>query len=47
MYTGWPDHGVPEHAHGILRIRKRMREYQGDAVDPIIVHCRYGIYVYR
>ena len=39
-YTGWPDHGVPEHGYDILDLLTEARKIQSHEDTPIVVHCR-------
>jgi len=39
-FTGWPDHGVPYHATGLLSFIRRVKISNPPAAGPIVVHCR-------
>lgn len=41
-FTGWPDHGVPYHATGLLSFIRRVKISNPPSAGPIVVHCRYG-----
>ena len=38
-FTGWPDHGVPYHATGLLGFTRRIKTTA--CPGPLVVHCRY------
>lgn len=40
-FTGWPDHGVPYHATGLLSFIRRVKLSNPPSAGPIVVHCRY------
>lgn len=40
-FTGWPDHGVPYHATGLLSFIRRVKMSNPPTAGPIVVHCRY------
>ncbi len=40
-FTGWPDHGVPYHATGLLSFIRRVKISNPPTAGPIVVHCRY------
>lgn len=40
-FTGWPDHGVPYHATGLLSFIRRVKISNPPSAGPIVVHCRY------
>uniref|UniRef100_A0A672R5V1 Protein tyrosine phosphatase receptor type K n=1 Tax=Sinocyclocheilus grahami TaxID=75366 RepID=A0A672R5V1_SINGR len=40
-FTGWPDHGVPYHATGLLSFIRRVKMSNPPSAGPIVVHCRY------
>uniref|UniRef100_A0A8C1PCL6 Protein-tyrosine-phosphatase n=1 Tax=Cyprinus carpio TaxID=7962 RepID=A0A8C1PCL6_CYPCA len=42
-FTGWPDHGVPYHATGLLGFVRRVKAKSPPNAGPIVVHCRYQI----
>jgi receptor-type tyrosine-protein phosphatase kappa len=39
-FTGWPDHGVPYHATGLLSFIRRVKLSNPPSAGPIVVHCR-------
>ncbi|KAL3052279.1 hypothetical protein OYC64_004934 [Pagothenia borchgrevinki] len=41
-FTGWPDHGVPYHATGLLSFIRRVKISNPPAAGPIVVHCSAG-----
>ncbi|CAB1342827.1 unnamed protein product, partial [Coregonus sp. 'balchen'] len=42
-FTGWPDHGVPYHATGLLSFIRRVKISNPPSAGPIVVHCREGV----
>lgn len=40
-FTGWPNHGVPYHATGLLSFIRRVKNFNPPSAGPIVVHCRY------
>ncbi|XP_051990005.1 receptor-type tyrosine-protein phosphatase mu-like isoform X4 [Xyrauchen texanus] len=41
-FTGWPDHGVPYHATGLLGFVRRVKAKSPSNAGPIVVHCSAG-----
>jgi hypothetical protein len=41
LYTGWPDHGVPQNASWIFYMRQNIKNDRMNNKIPILVHCRY------
>uniref|UniRef100_A0A8C2DQS4 Receptor-type tyrosine-protein phosphatase kappa n=1 Tax=Cyprinus carpio TaxID=7962 RepID=A0A8C2DQS4_CYPCA len=41
-FTGWPDHGVPYHATGLLSFIRRVKMSNPPTAGPIVVHCSAG-----
>ncbi|XP_051909946.1 receptor-type tyrosine-protein phosphatase mu-like isoform X5 [Hippocampus zosterae] len=41
-FTGWPDHGVPPHATGLLGFVRRVKAKTPPAAGPTVVHCSAG-----
>uniref|UniRef100_A0A3Q2XP76 protein-tyrosine-phosphatase n=1 Tax=Hippocampus comes TaxID=109280 RepID=A0A3Q2XP76_HIPCM len=41
-FTGWPDHGVPLHATGLLGFVRRVKAKTPPAAGPTVVHCSAG-----
>ncbi|XP_030880655.1 receptor-type tyrosine-protein phosphatase kappa [Leptonychotes weddellii] len=41
-FTGWPDHGVPYHATGLLSFIRRVKFSNPPSAGPIVVHCSAG-----
>lgn len=39
-FTGWPDHGVPYHATGLLGFIRRVKSKTLTNAGPMVVHCR-------
>ncbi|XP_060220363.1 receptor-type tyrosine-protein phosphatase C isoform X2 [Meriones unguiculatus] len=43
QFTSWPDHGVPEDPHLLLRLRRRVNAFSNFFSGPIVVHCSAGV----
>ncbi|XP_027630350.1 receptor-type tyrosine-protein phosphatase C [Tupaia chinensis] len=43
QFTSWPDHGVPEDPHLLLKLRRRVNAFSNFFSGPIIVHCSAGV----
>lgn len=43
QFTSWPDHGVPEDAHLLLKLRRRVNAFSNFFSGPIVVHCSAGV----
>ncbi|XP_041824051.1 receptor-type tyrosine-protein phosphatase mu-like isoform X10 [Melanotaenia boesemani] len=41
-FTGWPDHGVPLHATGLLGFIRRVKTKTPPTAGPTVVHCSAG-----
>ncbi|XP_036940711.1 receptor-type tyrosine-protein phosphatase mu-like isoform X10 [Acanthopagrus latus] len=41
-FTGWPDHGVPYHATGLLGFIRRVKSKTLTNAGPMVVHCSAG-----
>ncbi|KAM6953435.1 receptor-type tyrosine-protein phosphatase mu-like isoform 2-T2 [Aplochiton taeniatus] len=41
-FTGWPDHGVPYHATGLLGFIRRVKAKSPANAGPMVVHCSAG-----
>ncbi|XP_037311363.2 receptor-type tyrosine-protein phosphatase mu isoform X2 [Pungitius pungitius] len=41
-FTGWPDHGVPLHATGLLGFIRRVKAKTPTSAGPTVVHCSAG-----
>uniref|UniRef100_A0A8D3DWL8 protein-tyrosine-phosphatase n=1 Tax=Scophthalmus maximus TaxID=52904 RepID=A0A8D3DWL8_SCOMX len=41
-FTGWPDHGVPYHATGLLGFIRRVKAKTLTNAGPMVVHCSAG-----
>ncbi|XP_042189701.1 receptor-type tyrosine-protein phosphatase kappa isoform X4 [Callorhinchus milii] len=41
-FTGWPDHGVPYHATGLLAFIRRVKMSNPPGAGPVVVHCSAG-----
>lgn len=43
QFTSWPDHGVPDDPHLLLRLRRRVNAFSNFFSGPIVVHCSAGV----
>jgi protein tyrosine phosphatase len=43
LFTGWPDHGVPQHPSSLLRFIGKVRAAYDHHEEPMIVHCSAGV----
>ncbi|XP_043364018.1 receptor-type tyrosine-protein phosphatase mu isoform X8 [Dermochelys coriacea] len=41
-FTGWPDHGVPYHATGLLGFVRQVKSKSPSNAGPLVVHCSAG-----
>ncbi|XP_035287447.1 receptor-type tyrosine-protein phosphatase mu-like isoform X5 [Anguilla anguilla] len=41
-FTGWPDHGVPYHASGLLGFIRRVKAKNPANAGPMVIHCSAG-----
>ncbi|XP_069074925.1 receptor-type tyrosine-protein phosphatase mu isoform X14 [Pleurodeles waltl] len=41
-FTGWPDHGVPYHATGLLGFVRQVKSKSPPNSGPLVVHCSAG-----
>ncbi|KAJ8011079.1 hypothetical protein DPEC_G00054460 [Dallia pectoralis] len=41
-FTGWPDHGVPYHATGLLGFIRRVKAKTLANAGPMVIHCSAG-----
>jgi len=44
FFTGWPDHGVPQFATGLIAFIRRVRQSHPKDGPPMLVHCRYVLH---
>ncbi|XP_065918141.1 receptor-type tyrosine-protein phosphatase S-like isoform X3 [Dysidea avara] len=43
-FTGWPDHGVPNHATALLDFQRIVNDYHyRNTAKPMLVHCSAGV----
>lgn len=42
FFTAWPDHGVPQHPHSMVRFIQHVRKVFWDSPAPLVVHCRFA-----
>ena len=40
LYTGWPDHGVPQHPSSLVKFTQKIRNAYMNSPAPMVVHCR-------
>ncbi|XP_023563160.1 receptor-type tyrosine-protein phosphatase C [Octodon degus] len=43
QFISWPDHGVPEDSHLLLKLRRRVNAFSNFFSGPIVVHCSAGV----
>ncbi|KAM9000774.1 receptor-type tyrosine-protein phosphatase C isoform X2 [Sarcophilus harrisii] len=43
QFTSWPDHGVPDDPHLLLKLRRRVNAFSNFFSGPIVVHCSAGV----
>ncbi|XP_070795419.1 receptor-type tyrosine-protein phosphatase C [Pituophis catenifer annectens] len=43
QFTSWPDHGVPDDPHLLLKLRRRVNILSNFFSGPIVVHCSAGV----
>ncbi|XP_078263955.1 receptor-type tyrosine-protein phosphatase C isoform X6 [Rhinoraja longicauda] len=43
QFISWPDHGVPEDPHLLLKLRQRVNTFRNLFSGPIVVHCSAGV----
>ncbi|XP_040209925.1 receptor-type tyrosine-protein phosphatase mu isoform X13 [Rana temporaria] len=41
-FTGWPDHGVPYHATGLLGFVRQVKVKSPPNAGPLVIHCSAG-----
>ncbi|XP_019383910.1 PREDICTED: receptor-type tyrosine-protein phosphatase C [Gavialis gangeticus] len=43
QFTSWPDHGVPDDPHLLLKLRRRVNALSNFFSGPIVIHCSAGV----
>ncbi|KAG7514880.1 receptor-type tyrosine-protein phosphatase C isoform X1 [Solea senegalensis] len=43
QFMSWPDHGVPDEPHLLLKLRRRVNAFKNFFSGPIVVHCSAGV----
>ena len=43
QFTTWPDHGVPERPHTLVKFVRAFRERVTPEQRPVVVHCSAGV----
>ncbi|XP_037105846.1 receptor-type tyrosine-protein phosphatase C isoform X2 [Syngnathus acus] len=43
QFISWPDHGVPEEPHLLLKLRRRVNAFKNVFSGPIVIHCSAGV----
>ncbi|XP_065410458.1 receptor-type tyrosine-protein phosphatase C isoform X2 [Chrysemys picta bellii] len=43
QFTSWPDHGVPEDPHLLLKLRRRVNALSNFFSGPVVIHCSAGV----